>query len=176
MTEPLRVTFVCTANICRSAYADVMARRWLVDHPGRVSIASAGTWGFDAQPLCPDMAAQAVQRGVDAADFASRRLHRTLVAESDLILTAEAAHRSFVLEEWPAAVRRTFTFAQVDRALAADPTLVGRAAIAGAREFAGPADRAGDIADPYRRGADAAATCATQIDGYLARLLPRLVG
>lgn len=48
MSEPLRVTFVCTGNICRSPMAEKMfahqlRRRGLADHV-RVSSAGTGAW------------------------------------------------------------------------------------------------------------------------------------
>lgn len=41
MSDAIRVLFVCTANICRSAYAEVMARHLLGDDPS-VEVSSAG--------------------------------------------------------------------------------------------------------------------------------------
>ena len=49
MTPPLRVLYVCTANICRSAYADVRSRSLV--SADAIAFASAGVWGFDRAPL-----------------------------------------------------------------------------------------------------------------------------
>ena len=43
--EPLRVLFVCTANICRSPFLELTARQ-LASGSTDVQFASAGTQGF----------------------------------------------------------------------------------------------------------------------------------
>ena len=96
MAEPYRVLFVCTANICRSAYADVVARA--VGVPG-VVFASAGTHGWQGAPLDPPMAA--LVRAGDPAAHASRRLTRDIAEGADLILAMGQDHRRFILEEFP---------------------------------------------------------------------------
>src|SRR5690606_26727935 len=53
--DPLKVLFVCTANICRSAYAEVAARRLLGDRTD-LEFTSAGTHGHDGEPLNAEMA------------------------------------------------------------------------------------------------------------------------
>ena len=45
-----RVLFVCTANICRSAYADVVARSRGI---GGIEFLSAGTHALVGQPIGP---------------------------------------------------------------------------------------------------------------------------
>ena len=44
MSEPLRVLFVCTANICRSPFMEIYARSLAGDG---VVVSSAGTYGMD---------------------------------------------------------------------------------------------------------------------------------
>lgn len=176
-TEPLVVTFVCTANICRSAYAEVMGRQTLLGWPGRIRVQSAGTHGFAGEPMCPVMAEEASRRGADPSRFRSQRLTRQVVAESDLLLTATSDHRTFIVEQSPRAFRSVFTMAQFAQAISSAPAaLSGRALIRHAQQHKPPPWPDGDIADPYRRGEDAAVACAHQIDELLAAVLPRLAG
>lgn len=165
--------FVCTANICRSAYATVRAQHLLgADAP--VLVGSAGTHGWVDHPMDAPMAAQARARGTDPDAFRSRRLTGAIVTDADLILTAETRHRDFVLEEWPAAVRRTFTLQQFADLADASPALDARALLAEARRLRRPAHRSGDVRDPYGRGPEAAAATAAQLEALLAVILPRL--
>lgn len=182
MSTPLNVLFVCTANICRSAYADVRARSWLADRRrlgelAPLEIDSAGTWGWDAQPIEENMGALAAARGSDPSGFASERLVTSQVQGADVILTAAREHRIFILEDWPGALAKTYTLGQFAESLdLVEPGLHGREAIAGVRAARHPARPAADVVDPYRRGPQAAAECADHIDDLLARILPRLAG
>jgi len=111
----------------------------------------------------------------DRASFRSRPLDRDLVGEADLVLTAEGVHRQFILDDQPQMFRKVFTigqFAEIVRA--AGPGLTGRALLDHAAGHRGPADPALDVADPYRRGPEAARACADQLDGLLRVVVPAL--
>lgn len=182
MDSALNVLFVCTANICRSAYAEVRARSLLTgSEPGAaapgLSIASGGTWGWDSHPIDEGMGAVALARGVDPAAFRSRRLATEHVQRADVILTAAREHRAFILEDWPSALSKTFTLGQFAASLdRVDPSLRGRELIAGVRGARLSATPAMDVVDPYRRGASAAAACADHLDDLLSVVVPRLAG
>ena len=174
----MRVLFVCTANICRSAYAELMTRHVLGGETS-VEVGSAGTHGYVDHPLDPPMAAQLRARGVDPDGFRSRRLTARMVVEADLVLTAEVAHRRRILEDQPEAFRRVFTMGQLARAVGdagagpdhptRGPDLVRE--LGATVRPPGPAD---DVADPYRRGEEAAARAAEHLDELVRRILPVL--
>ncbi|MGN6129389.1 MAG: hypothetical protein ACTHOK_03520 [Nocardioidaceae bacterium] len=179
MSEPpVRVLFVCTANICRSAYADLLSRHLLGGGAG-VEVASAGTRAVEGEPVDEEMAALLRARGIDPTTHRSRRLSLRTVGEHDLVVTAEVAHRSFILDDRPAVFRRLFTLGQLDRTLDGLPDdlpddLRGRELIAAAGQAAVPADPDDDVHDPYRRGPEAARTAAAHIEALVSRWLPRL--
>lgn len=174
MAAPLRVLFVCTANICRSAYAEVLARHALGDD-GSVEFASAGVHGLVDQPIDDDIAAELTARGADGAAFRSRRLTMAMVDEADLVLTAEARHRQFILDDRPAAFRRVFTLGQFERAVAELPAeLRGRDLVAAAGRQLRPARAADDVPDPYRRGGEAIAGAARHLERLVRSVADRL--
>jgi sulfate adenylyltransferase len=168
------VLFVCTANICRSPFMELLTRQQAGD---TLEVGSAGTHGVDDHPMSEEMADRARERGIDPGGFRSRPLTEVLVGAADLVLTAEAAHREFALEEWPAAFRRTFTLGQFAAAVRADDSgLTGRDLVThlgGRRE---PADPVLDVSDPYRRGHEVAAQCADGIEDLLRVVVPALSG
>jgi sulfate adenylyltransferase len=175
---PLKVLFVCTANICRSPYMELTARGLVGDGP--VEVASAGTHGWADKPMNPPMAEQLLRRRPDAGDdveaFRGRQLTRAMVDEADLVVTAEASHRQFVLDELPGAFRKVFTLGQLAEAVVRLPDGLDRDELLrqlGDRR--GTASPALDVADPFGRGTEAADACATVIDGHLAVVVPRLV-
>ena len=169
--------FVCTANICRSAYAEVLTAQLLGRLPATgLVVTSAGTHGAHGNPMDPAMVVEAERRGVDPAGFVSRPLTRTVIDEADLVLTAEASHRTFVLQERPVAVSRTFSLGQFASALADVPAEAeGKDLLRAVRRARATARPDEDVADPYRRGPEAAAAAAEHLDGLLDQILPRLL-
>ncbi len=173
---PLKVLFVCTANICRSPYMQLAAQARAADG---IVFTSAGTHGRQDHPMNPPMAAALLRHHPDLATdldgFRSRLLTRQLVEDADLVVTAEASHRTFVLEEVPGAFRKTFTLGQLAEALGRQPAGLDRAALLTALgERRGTATPALDVSDPYGRGDEACEACATRVDALLDVVVPRL--
>ena len=168
----MKVLFVCTANICRSAYAEVVARQ-LAGPGSALAFDSAGILAADGQPMDPPMAAEAERRGADPRAHRSKRLTLGLVDNADLILTAETVHRSRILEDRPLAMRKAFTLGQFARGLRAshdDPGGVLERVRARAAT-SGPDD---DVDDPYGRGHGKAQLVALEIEALLRLVLPAL--
>ena len=170
---PLRVLFVCTANICRSPYMELHARH-LAGPDAQVVFSSAGTHGFDHRPMNDPMVKLLVS-GVDHSEFRSRALTYELLTEADLVLCAEASQRQYILDEQPAMYRRVFTLGQFAEAVRrSDPELSGRELITAASKVSGIAQWEDDVADPYRRGRNAYETAAARISELLEVIVPAL--
>ncbi|GAA4708443.1 adenylyl-sulfate kinase [Nocardioides conyzicola] len=168
--RPLKVLFVCTANICRSPYMELHARQ-LAGPDANITFSSAGTHGFRDSAMDSEMAA--LLDATDRESFRSRPVTAALLRDVDLVLTAEHTHRQFILDDHPAAFRKVFTlgqFAEVTR----DTDLRGRDLVTYAGEHRGPADTALDVPDPYRRGPEAARACADQLQELLRVVVPAL--
>lgn len=176
MTEPLRVLFVCTANISRSPCMELLARRFAGD---ALEVGSAGTHGFEGRPLDAEMAPALLARGVAAEAveaFRSRPLTADLVAEADVVLTAEEAHRRRILADRPDTVGKVSTLGQFATAIRETAGETGADLVRAIGELRLPADPALYVADPYRRGPEAAALCAQQVESLLRVAVPALSG
>lgn len=171
----LRIHFVCTANICRSAYAGLRARTILSPHDFTTS--SSGLQARAGVPIDAEIAAELRRRGIDPTGQTARRTETTDIHDADLVLTMASWHRGVILENWPEAVVRVFTLPQFvasARPQAPGPTSTtgsGPASIiTAAYQHRVPAGSVGDVADPYSKGPEAAAACAATLDRLLIEL------
>jgi sulfate adenylyltransferase len=171
--DPIRLLFVCTANICRSPYLELRARQLLGPDSG-VEVSSAGTRGFDDSAVSDTMQAEFARWGTETDAFRSRPATAALLDRADLVLTAEASHRTQLLELQPTAFRKILTVGQFVETARADPSLRGRDLIEALERRRAPATPAHDIADPYRRGPEAARTAALTMEEMLEVVVDRL--
>jgi sulfate adenylyltransferase len=175
-SDRLHILFVCTANICRSPFMELTARD-LAGPGATVTFASAGTHGFREHPMDVVMGKALGSRGLGNDDFLSQPLTAELIEDADLVLTAEATHRTFILDDHPSSFRKVFTLGQFAEAVRTlSPDLSGRELLQAAGVNRGGAVSKLDVRDPYGRGPEAAEACAVQIDELLRVVVPALTG
>ncbi|GAA1145684.1 adenylyl-sulfate kinase [Nocardioides aquiterrae] len=174
---PVRVLYICTANICRSPFMELYSRHVAGPHAG-ATFASAGTRGFDSRPMPPEMAATLTARGVPGVvQFRSRAFASDMIAHADLVLCAETAHRQFILDDHPATFRKVFTLGQFAEAVrSAPPMLWGRPLLEAVAERRGTANPDLDVPDPFGQGPEAAGAAAAKLEELLRVALPALTG
>ncbi len=167
----MRILFICTGNVCRSAVAERLATTWArekLEHSPEadaVQIDSAGLSAIAGRPMDPDTAAALIELGGDPTGFRSREFTPEMAADADLVLTMTRDQRRTVLEATPRGLRRTFTLTEAaDLLQRADLTglsllpLAARARELGRRLDAARACRvpasSDDIADPIGQRAE----------------------
>ncbi len=173
---PLKVLFVCTANICRSPYMELATRRLLGDDAS-VEVSSAGTHGFDATPMSNELIGG---YETEAESFRSRRAtaragrggrrgaHRR-VGAPDLPARGDAGARS----------ARSSRSASSPRRCSRTPATRPLPAVARcSRELSQHRSRGrparSTSTDPYRRGPEVGRACAARIDDLLGIVVPAL--
>ena len=195
-TDRFGILFVCTGNRCRSPFAEVLARRLLDEkfgpvHAARVDVSSAGTQAVPGAPIHPLTRAELVGLGLagDRLFPDSTLLSVDAIRSADLVLTAERAHRSIVVQLAPTALGKTFCLREFARLVASadcdgmpsEPVALARAAVMAARDSRGlippvvPSED--DIADPMGLNQAAHHGAARVISSALAQILgvPSLV-
>ena len=102
------ILVVCTGNICRSPIGERLLRQQL---PGK-QVNSAGVLGLEGHPA--DAAAQAVARrhGVSLEGHIARKVTRSLLQKSDLILVMEPKHLRFIATMAPENRGKSLLFGQ----------------------------------------------------------------
>lgn len=169
------VLFVCTGNICRSPVAERLFQS-RISLDADVAVSSAGTGALVGWEIDRPSAVALRELGVAPEGHAGQRLTADLVRESDLILTAERAHRAAVVRLDPSAARRAFTMREFGRLAEAVPLISGiedpdelrsRVAEIAAQRGLVPAAPGGpgsdDVGDPFGADVEMARRTAAQI-------------
>lgn len=191
MSEPFRLLYVCTGNICRSPFAQLHTRFLLEARLGprasRIVVASAGVGAVVGAGMHPASREQLTSRRDHPATeaFRARQLPESEVARADLVLTMTRRHRARVLEDTPSALRRVFTLKEFARLLddadpaglpfLSDPAERARdlvPAVLAARGTVAPVDASVDaVPDPIDGDLDAHAAATREIDVAVRRIL-----
>ena len=74
----------------------------------QVEVSSAGTWASDGSAPSPYAVEAARKAGIDISAIRSRPLARSILMESDLVLTMEPTHLEEVLAQEPDAEARAY--------------------------------------------------------------------
>ncbi|HEY8174334.1 MAG TPA: low molecular weight protein arginine phosphatase [Gemmatimonadaceae bacterium] len=89
----MRILFVCTGNTCRSAIAEAIARKLIIERGlSDVEIVSAGTSAWDGAPASDGALLVGMERALDLSTHRAQTLTRDLVRDADLILAMGPHH------------------------------------------------------------------------------------
>jgi protein-tyrosine phosphatase len=189
-TGPPRLTFVCTGNICRSPLAEKVFRERVLerDPTSAILISSGGLRAVVGAEMDTIPQAMALRYGADPS-HSGVQLSRQLVDSSSIMLTMTRDQRAQLVEEFPSALKRTFTFVEFVRILKEIPdevpslnaasgrTLFDIALDASQHRAEIPRQPMDDIDDPYRRSEEThervGTLIATLADELASILVPR---
>ncbi|WP_435203110.1 low molecular weight phosphatase family protein [Janibacter sp. GS2] len=186
----VRILTVCTGNICRSPYAHLALQHALdAVRPGAFVVTSAGTHAMVGNPVDPGSAGILDWHGIDSDGFAARQISEQMLADIDVVLPLEVAHRKIVLSYSPRHLKRAFTLKEfarlLDSADAREPwtqRLAGLTTpedrwgalpshLARERGLSRVEDGVDDIADPFRRPQKAFDAMAEEVDAAVERIV-----
>ncbi len=97
MKSSTNILFVCTANICRSPLAEVIARSVFGD--GQLTFSSAGTHAVAGNAATPNMQVVASEHKLDLSGHRATPLHQC--SQPDLIFGMEQHHLVAAREQFP---------------------------------------------------------------------------
>ncbi len=102
-TEAGSLTFVCLGNICRSPFAEHLARRHL---PRDRRVTSAGYYPEPGRRSPRDAIAVARRHGVDLSSHRSRVLSRATLEQADAVFVCDVENYRAILVRHPWAAER----------------------------------------------------------------------
>lgn len=151
---------VCTGNICRSPAAEVLLQHYLSDI---ARVTSVGTGALVGHGIPAEMLINLDSSGIESRGHAARQMNPDLIGEANLVIAMAAEHRSAIVRENPAVLRRTFLLDELAKAARASAPLEGEtpaerlanvpAAVQGFRPYLAGME-VEDVPDPYRRSQD----------------------
>ncbi len=118
-----RLLYVCTGNICRSPFAEILTRHLLVGRLGgraasAFEVSSAGVQAVVGSGIHPCMREELAPWGLHRAAaerFIARQVRSAMIAEAHLVLGANPRHRSVVIDREPRALTTTFSLREFAR-------------------------------------------------------------
>jgi protein-tyrosine-phosphatase len=176
-SEPLRVLFVCTANICRSPAAEHLARARFGED--RAVFRSAG-YLTAGEPCPPPLLRALSELGVDASAHRSYLVDQASLAAADLVLTMEGQHVPRATRIDPVSLAHVLPLKEALAVLTRLPgAQVGLddflAALAQVRDPRSYLAKGWDVDDPYRRRLKQYRRAVTEIDQLVTKVIGRLV-
>lgn len=99
----VKVLFVCRANQVRSPIAEACLKRWASSHchPGKLAVASAGTWARENAPPPPAVQQAARSLGLDLSKHRSRIITSEMLKAADVVVVMESQQREALVTEFP---------------------------------------------------------------------------
>lgn len=167
------VYFVCTGNICRSAFAKEYAKRL----PGAVrEFDSAGVGAVVGAGMDATILEAASEFGVESSDHVARQLTGRMLKDAALVIVFDRSHMDWLTREYPEHLDKVFAIGHLARVLGELPE--------GSRvepERLGPVMRAKElderndwVSDPYKRGPEAARASVEEIAAAIDAIAPVL--
>ena len=174
-SRPPRVLFICSGNICRSAFA----ASCLSANPRtkNLDVGSAGTTAVVGHGIDGAFARIAESLGVDSRGHRARQLTGRMLEEADIILVFGPEHRDWIFIDHPDASERVLALGQAGAVLSrlSPRVTVPWWSLTGTVLARRPVPQPDDwIDDPYGRGDRAARATAKRITDNLDLLARRV--
>ena len=168
VSTPRGVLFMCTGNICRSAFAEMYLRERLSSRGmGAIPVSSAGIQAVVGHDLDTDMAIQARSHGLRGTGHVARQATGRMLRDAELVMVFGPEHMDWIAQEFPEYLVRTVSLGHAADVLAMSALAPGatRVPLDGVAPLVHASTEDGDgwITDPYRRGPEVAHTVADVI-------------
>lgn len=107
----MKIMFICTGNICRSAMADWLLKQKIKETGiGDIEVCSCGIYAQDGDT--PTYEAKSVMQdeyGIDISSHRATNIRNSKIKEMDLILCATMRHKEAVIDIYPELKEKVFT-------------------------------------------------------------------
>jgi protein-tyrosine phosphatase len=101
-TFPKHLLFICKGNICRSPFAERLARKMILDKEIKgISVESAGFGAINFNYSPTEAVRSALRFGISLEDHCAKALDVSMIERADMILVMEVAHKRHLEMSFP---------------------------------------------------------------------------
>ena len=114
----MKIMFICTGNICRSAMAEGMMKKLAKDDNLDLDICSCGIYAEDGNYATYNAVEAAKYYDVNIEGHRATNISKSKIREMDIILCATESHKQSVLYMYPELKEKVFTmkeYAELDK-------------------------------------------------------------
>jgi protein-tyrosine phosphatase len=179
--ELRNIAFVCTGNVCRSAFAHHALEIELLRRSGTTQpfhVASAGLGALVGSPMEPQMAAEFRRRFGRVPAHRAQQIDEAFVAGAGLLLVMTRDQRHGVLHQYPQSAQRCFLFSEflaiLESAPVSEPLEFSKLVSYAHSHRMMARGNFPDIEDPYRRSPETHQRVAEQLTVAVRTLADRL--
>ncbi len=114
----MKIMFICTGNICRSAMADALLKKMVAENNKNVEVYSAGVSAYTGDEPTYNAIEAMKEYGINLTNHRATHIENSKIKEMDLILCATLSHKRIVLQLYPSLEGKVFTlkeYVKLDR-------------------------------------------------------------
>ena len=151
----MKIMFVCTGNICRSAMAEAMLKKMLEENKKEnIEVYSCGISADDGDAPTQNAIDVMNEYEIDLKKHRATNIRYSNIEKMDIILCATLSHKMFVIRLYPELKDKIFTL----------------------KEYVGIKDEVYgiDIKDPWGYNLETYRQCAKEIENCLVKLLEKI--
>jgi len=106
----MKLMFICTGNICRSAMAHIMLEHRAKEENKDIQVYSCGVFAQNGdRPTEEAISVLATEYGVDLKNHRATNIGNSEIEKMDVILCATTSHKNNVLNRYPDLEGKVFT-------------------------------------------------------------------
>lgn len=105
----MKIMFICTGNICRSAMAEGILKKFAHDKKINVEVYSCGIYAEDGEYATYNAIEAAKCYDVDISNHRATHISNSKIQEMDIILCATTSHKNMVRAMYPELANKVYT-------------------------------------------------------------------
>lgn len=149
----MKIMFICTGNICRSAMADWLMKKKLEEkNMQNVEVCSSGIFAMK-DDISTDEAIEVMEEyGVNLKQHRATPTQKSNIEQMDLVLCMTLSHKQTLINSYPNMKEKIYTL----------------------KEYVGMSENGIDIKDPWGYGLATYRFCTAEIDTALDKLIEKI--